>query len=107
MLPVGNAKTFTCITGSSNPVSSMLWKKGKMAMATGETSYVQIGDYGGEVLQSTYTFTPQRSDNGVSVTCTPIWKGSEYTQYTKNVNLNVTCKLHQRIVHDIYPYYLL
>ena len=86
----GNMKTLTCTTGSSNPVSSMRWQKGGTEVTSGVISKIQSGEYGGEVLQSTYTFKAEKSDNGVQVICTPIWESSE-RQLTGDVRLDVTC----------------
>ena len=70
-------------------------------MTSGVTSeQISDGEYGGKVFRSTYSFIAQKSDNEISVTCTPKWEGIEYTQYKQDVNLNVTCKLH--VIHKLY-----
>ena len=86
----GNMKTLTCTTGSSNPVGSMRWQKGGTEVTSGVTSKIQSGEYGGVVLQSTYTFKAEKTDNGVHITCTPIWKGNEHLPKSK-IELDVTC----------------
>ena len=50
------------------------------------------GEYGGKVVESTYAFTPQRSDNGVEVSCTPKWKEDLLTALKKTVTLNILCE---------------
>ena len=71
-------------------MSEMVWEKdGSGVTAQGET---KDGQYGGRVVESTYTFTPQASDNGVDVSCTPKWKENKFTELRKTVILDVLCE---------------
>ena len=94
----GSEQTLTCTTESSNPVSVMVWRKRDTEVTSGVRNQMSDGEYGGEVLQSTYTFIAQKSDYGLLVTCTPMWEGNEYTEYRQGVSLNVRCKL--LLTHD-------
>ena len=93
-----SVQTVTCTSGSSNPVSSMVWKKGETVVTSGVMVQTSEGEYMGEVLHSVFTFTALKSDNGVSVTCTPIWEGYEHTHLQKEVYLNVLCKLYIGVI---------
>ena len=71
-------------------MSEMVWQKdGSGVIAQGQS---KDGQYGGKVIESTYTFTPQESDNGVQVSCTPKWMENKLTELKKTVTLDVLCK---------------
>ena len=94
----GSETTVTCTSGSSNPVSSMVWRKGETVVTSGVMTQISKGDYRGEVLHSVFTFTALKFDNGVSVGCTPIWEGYEYALLKEYVYLNVLCKLYIQLI---------
>ena len=89
-LKAGHEIALTCRTGSSNPVSEMVWEKGGSEETNVGTS--TNGDYGGKVLNSSYAFSPQKSDNGAQVSCTPKWKDEQLTELKKTVTLDVLCE---------------
>ena len=90
VVKAGYEMSLSCTTGSSNPVSKMVWEKGESEETIVGTS--TNGDYGGKVLNSSYTFSPQKSDNGAEVSCTPKWKDKLLTKLKKNVTMDVLCK---------------
>ena len=89
-MKAGDEKSLLCTTGSSNPVSKMVWEKG----GSNETIEGKStnGEYGGKVLKSSYAFSPQKSDNGVEVSCTPKWMEEQLTELKKTVTMDVLCK---------------
>ena len=86
----GTNISLTCKTGVSNPVSEMVWQKDGSGMTENGTS--KDGQHGGKVIESTYTFTPQESDNGAVVSCTPKWEDRGLTELKRNVTLDVLCE---------------
>ena len=50
------------------------------------------GDYGGKQSESKYIFSVMPTDNGLSISCTPVWKGTDFNNRTKTTTLDVLCK---------------
>ena len=82
--------TVKCQVSSSNPASSVVWRKGGVIVTGSDSS--EAGANSGTVGTSEYRFTPQKAFNRVTVTCTPRWEGTELSGQTKTVTLNVICK---------------
>ena len=97
----GQEKSITCDTGSANPANTMLWRKAGVEVTTGVGSQSTPGEYGGQRLGSSYTFTAQISDNGQVVSCIPVWQGTELTQHRQQVTIVVLCKLYLLSSHSL------
>ena len=90
VVKAGDEIALSCTTGSSNPVSEMVWEKGGFEETLMGTS--TNGEYGGKLLSSSYALSPQTSDNGVQVSCTPTWNKLKLTELKKTVTLDVLCE---------------
>ena len=90
VVKAGDELSLSCTTGSSNPMSEMVWEKdGSEETLVGTSTN---GEYGGKVLSSSYAFSPQKSDNGVQVSCTPKWKENKLSALKKTVTLDILCE---------------
>ena len=88
---VGTNKTLTCVSASSNPVGEMVWRTDGELVTLGVTSQTIPGEYGGTILQSHYTFTAEKEDNGLLVTCASHWEGNITVNENQTI-VNVTCR---------------
>ena len=89
----GSIKTISCIITTALPVSDIIWRKGANEVTSG-ISYKEVsGEYGGVELHSNNIFTASRADNGVTVSCTPVWRRSELGIYMRTATIHVVCKL--------------
>ena len=70
----------------------MKWKKGNDVIMNGIITSNMTGDYGGKQSESKYTFRVMSTDNDLSISCTPVWKGTDFNNLTKTATLDVLCK---------------
>ena len=98
----GTVKTLTCRAGSAHPFGHMIWRNGSADIEDNINAVTEPGDFGGDILESTYTFTAQVSDNGQKISCTPGWTNdtAELIAYRREVKLNVTCECLYFFVFD-------
>ena len=100
----GMDQTVRCATDSFFPESSLTiqWRIGSDIAPDASTAQdVQVGDYNGLVLTSAYTFTANKADNGVTVTCSAVWNNVENGQRADRY-LSVYCTYTYDILANIY-----
>ena len=88
----GTQKILSCRTGSADPISDMIWRRNGVDVTSQVISKTYSGDYYGQEMESVYNFTADISDNGVSVSCTPFWEGTELINLTRTVILDIMCE---------------
>ena len=83
----GGTKTITCDIDIANPSSDIIWRRAGVDVSSDAVDVTSAGLYGGERLQSTYSFTVALADDSTSISCTPIWLSTELGHLSKTVTL--------------------
>ena len=93
----GRTQIFNCTTDSSHPNSQMHWEKDRQNVTNSSTSSQTNGMLGGNKVQSSYNYVAASKDNGVAVSCVPVWNGNEIGGLKRMVSLDVLCEYKSQI----------
>ena len=96
-----NQISFTCKTSSTKYTPGglhVIWSIGVNPSNTFLASYVDeefessLGENGGNVITSRYTFLAERQYDGKYVSCTPSWNGHDLPGLRRSRQITVLCK---------------